>query len=90
MTDKMLLEDYIKLYKKELDSFELTGDKMISVAIMINGNPICARSAVNKGKLLNSSKHKYLVDDGSIIYHNPNDGAVKLAKLLLDTIKEQD
>ena len=65
-------------------------DKMISVAIMINGNPIMARSAVNKGKLLNSSKHKYLVDDGSIIYHNPNDGVVKLAKLLLDTIKEQD
>ena len=65
-------------------------DKMISVAIMINGNPICARSAVNKGKLLNSSKHKYLVDDDSIIYHNPRYGAVKLAKLLLDTIKEQD
>ena len=64
-------------------------DKMISVAIMINGNPIMTRSAVNKGKLLNSSKYKYLVDDGSIIYHNPNDGAIKLAKLLLDTIKVQ-
>ncbi|KKL22305.1 hypothetical protein LCGC14_2436750, partial [marine sediment metagenome] len=30
----------------------------------------------------------YKVDDGSTIYHNPKDGAVALAKKLLDTIKE--
>lgn len=60
---------------------------MISVAIMINGNPIMARSAVNKGKMI-YNKCKYNCDDGSVIYHNPDDGVVELAKLLLDTIKE--
>jgi len=62
---------------------------MISVAIMINGNPIMARSAVNKIKTLKDGRVKYLVDDGSVIYHKPSDGAVKLSKMLLDTIKEQ-
>ena len=33
-------------------------------------------------------KTGYFVDDGSMIYHNRKDGAVKLAKMLLDTIKE--
>lgn len=62
---------------------------MISVAIMINGNPIMARSTVNKGNKLGSEVCVYEVDDGTIVYHNPDDGVVQLAKLLLDTIKEQ-
>jgi len=62
---------------------------MLSVAIMINGNPIMARSATNKGKVVGIEECQYLVDDGSIIYHNPDDGAVKLAIKLLETIKEQ-
>lgn len=63
---------------------------MISVAIMINGNTIMARSAVNQGK---PKRHdgtvEYLVDDGSKLYHKPGDGAVMLSKMMLDTIKEQ-
>lgn len=61
---------------------------MLTVAIMINGrNPIFARTAVNtderKGK-----KVAYRVDDGSTVWHDPKDGAVKLAMKLLKTIKE--
>lgn len=58
---------------------------MITVAILINGNPIMARSANNIGK---RKENKYKCDDGTIIEHNPDDGAVALAKKMLDTIKE--
>lgn len=60
---------------------------MITVAILINGQPVATRSAVNKckGPL---GTNMYKVDDGSEILHNPEDGAVVLAKKLLDTIKE--
>lgn len=64
---------------------------MLSVAIMINGNPIMARSAVNTGKCrMDDGSTIYDVDDdGSRIYHNPDDAPVALAKKLLDTIQEQ-
>jgi hypothetical protein len=61
---------------------------MISVVIFINGNPIMARSAVRQGSENGEGFAEYLVDDGSIVHHWPSDGAVALAKLLLDTIKE--
>jgi len=66
---------------------------MLTVAILINGQPIMARSAVNTGKRCSSDKHDnrmvYDVDDGKQVYHDPNDGAVVLSHKLLDTIKEQ-
>ena len=62
---------------------------MISVAIMINGNPIMARSAVNEGEARASKKCRYRLDDGQDILHDPEDGAVKLAIEMLKTIKEQ-
>ena len=62
---------------------------MLSVAIMINGNPIMARSAVNKGNMPDTDKCVYLVDDGTTIQHDPDDGVVALAIKLLETIKEQ-
>lgn len=61
---------------------------MISVSICINGNPIMARSATNTGETRGRFV-KYAVDDGSNVWHDPDDGAVALAKKLLDTIKEQ-
>lgn len=61
---------------------------MITVAILINGNPIMARSATNQGEAHNGNCG-YLVDDGSVIFHKPGDGAVTLAIELLKTIKEQ-
>ena len=59
---------------------------MITVAIMINANPIITRSAVNKGDIPNSELTKYHVDDGTIIHHRREDGPVVLAKKLLDTV----
>lgn len=57
---------------------------MISVSIAINGEPIYARTAVNRL----SEIGKYVLDDGSLLKHNPDDGAVTLAIKMLETIKE--
>jgi len=62
---------------------------MLTVAILINGNPLMARSAVNSG-CQEGEATIYKVDDGSTILHEPADGAVALAHKLLDTIVEQD
>lgn len=61
---------------------------MITVAILINGNTITARSAVNVAENPDGT-HKYKVDDGRTIRHHRNDGAVKLAIKMLEGIKEQ-
>ena len=61
---------------------------MLTVAILINGHPIMARSAVNKGEV-DGKICKYEVDTGEVILHDPDAGAVALAKMLLDTIREQ-
>lgn len=57
---------------------------MISVSILINGQPIYTRTAVNRSK----EGLGYILDDGSHVHHNPDDGAVKLAIRMLKTIKE--
>jgi len=63
---------------------------MITVSILINGNPLMARSAVNVSDPYcnKDGTCNYKLDTGKIIRHNPNDGAVVLAKKMLDTIKE--
>lgn len=61
---------------------------MITVAILINGQPIMARSATNTGEQVDKGRMVYRVDTGELIYHNPEDGAVALAMMLLKTIKE--
>ena len=58
---------------------------MITVAILENGNPLVARSAVNQGIDVKGLT-KYLCDDGTIIWHNSKEGAVALSKKMLDTI----
>ena len=60
---------------------------MITIAILINGQPLTARSALNTGKTM-GTKTIYQVDDGGMVFHDPNDGAVELCKLLLARIKE--
>lgn len=63
---------------------------MITVSILINGQPIYTRSASNISKHNSYSKDsEYKVDDGNIIKHKQKDGAIKLAHKLLDTIKEE-
>jgi len=66
------------------------GKIMITVSILINGNPLMARSAVNKGDVDNMGRARYACDDGTHIRHNPGDGAVALAKKMLDTIVEDN
>lgn len=61
---------------------------MISVQININGNCIMARSAVRIKDKDDNGDATYKVDDGKIIKHNPNKGAVALAQKLLDCIIE--
>lgn len=60
---------------------------MISVAILINGQPVVARSAVNKGDI-GDGLFLYSLDDGNTIVHRREDGAVKLAIEMLKKIKE--
>jgi len=59
---------------------------MISVAISINGTPILARSARNTGTQTDDGYTLYIVDDGTVLKHKPKDGAVVLAKQMLDCI----
>ena len=69
-------------------SANTSGDNLITVAILINGNPIMARSATNTLKETPEG-HIYLCDDGSQIIHKRDTGAVALAIKLLETIKEK-
>ena len=61
---------------------------MITVAILINGKPIMARSAVNHTTINLAGHCEYHVDDGTKIVFNPHRGAVALGIELLKTIKE--
>lgn len=55
---------------------------MLTVSILINGQPLYTRSCFREEEGI------YRVDDGSVILHNYNDGAVLLAHKLLDTMYE--
>lgn len=60
---------------------------MITVAILINGNPIVARNAINQARTNEKGETAYKTDSGDIIWHHRDDGAVALAHKLLDTIR---
>lgn len=57
---------------------------MIGVYITINGEPIFARTAVNRLK----ERGVYVQDDGIELKHDPDEGAVALAIKMLETIKD--
>lgn len=64
---------------------------MITVTILINGNPIYTRSAVNRRTVAQTkglTLCEYELDDGTKLQHHREDGAIQLAKDMLDTIKE--
>lgn len=55
---------------------------MLTVSILINGHPLYTRSCFRE------EEGKYRVDDGSVVLHSYNDGAIVLAHKLLDTMYE--
>jgi len=55
---------------------------MITVSIFINGEPIITRTAFR------FKKGHYKTDCGATIKHNFDDGAIPLAKKMLDCVKE--
>lgn len=57
---------------------------MLTVNILINGQAIYARTVVNRLR----EKGAYVCDDGSLIKHDPKDGAVALAIKALQTIQD--
>lgn len=59
---------------------------MFTVAILINGNPILARTAVNQGKRNAKGQTLYKLDTGELVWHERSIGPVELAHKLLDTI----
>ncbi len=59
---------------------------MITVAILINGQPIMSRAAVNRRELPDG-RCLYELDDGSTLNHRRDDGAVLLAIEMLKTLK---
>lgn len=60
---------------------------MITVSILINGQPIYTRSAV---RVTTGDKgiNTYQLDDGTHIFHRYDDGAIPLAIQMLKTIHE--
>lgn len=62
---------------------------MITVAILINGNPIVAKNAVNQMRRNKKGETAYKTDSGKIIWHDSEKGAVVLAHKLLDTIRNE-
>lgn len=67
---------------------------MITVSISINGSVVAARSARNTGNIPRPSKGEdgtwcsYLMDDGNVLFHRREDGAIKLAGMMLEKVKE--
>jgi hypothetical protein len=58
---------------------------MITVNILINGEPLFARTAVNR-----IEEHGvYILDTGERIIHDPHDGAVALAIKMLHSIEDK-
>jgi ribosomal protein L16/L10AE len=62
---------------------------MITVTILINGNAIYTRTAVNRNTQP-SGFDKYELDDGRAVLHLRSEGAVSLAIRMLAEIREQD
>lgn len=60
---------------------------MITVAILINGNPIVAKNAINQMRTNEAGETAYKTDSGEIVWHHREKGAKELAKKLLDTIR---
>jgi len=62
---------------------------MITVSILINGQPIFTRSARNQGETNEKGDTIYVTDADEIVLHKRDRGAIALAIKLLRTINEK-
>jgi hypothetical protein len=62
---------------------------MITVIVLINGQPIFTRSARNI-KYIAEDLYEYKVDTGKILFHHRDIGFIPLAKMMLDIIDESN
>ena len=60
---------------------------MITVSIFINGNPVITRSA-RRTRMNKRGVGTYKLDTGKTLTHNYEEGAIVLAKRMLDTVVE--
>lgn len=67
---------------------------MITVAILINGESIGEISAVNNGPVktdgVNPNMREYMCSHGNPILHDRKNGALCLAKMMLNNLDEND
>ena len=65
---------------------------MLTVSILINGEPLFTRSARNHARENENGETLYKTDAGDEIWHNQqmDNGAIELAKKMLDTIKAEN
>lgn len=61
---------------------------MITVAILINGQPIFARTAVRVETAEAGDLSTYHLDTGEVLRHDMANGAVALAVMMLGSIRE--
>lgn len=63
---------------------------MITVTVAINGNVLVHRGAVNVSEegLADDRVHTYKSDDGTVIKHRRDEGAVALAIKMLRRVRE--
>lgn len=62
---------------------------MLTISVKINDKTVYARSAHRRTKRHAKGKEQaYLTDAGVVVYHDPDDGVIKLAQKILGTIKE--
>ena len=60
---------------------------MFTVSIDVNTRPVYTRSCRNTGRK-KGGRTIYELDTGEEVLHYPDDGAVELARKLLDTIED--
>jgi len=58
---------------------------MIECKILINGYPVFWKQAVRQVEKFPGRDALYKTGDGFFIRHNPDDGAIELAKKLMDS-----
>lgn len=63
---------------------------LITVCILIDGNPVVARNALNLSEITPQGETKFRADSGEIVLHKKSDGIKSMAHKLIDLIKNDE